>query len=131
MATGSADPKKTNPEKIVNKPEQDPPAPPTETVAKHEAADIEKALSRHTFDGKGENAVPPSNFKGFATAGVEKGKPLKPTEEVVQEILHGNWGTEVNVIVQRLHEAGYQGELLNEIEKEYNRRKDSGAPSAF
>jgi hypothetical protein len=94
-----------------------------------EASDIKALLSRHTFDGKGENAVPESDFRGFSTEGVEKGA-LKSTDDVVNEVLAGNWGSNAQVAVERLHAAGY-GDRLDEIERVYNERKKRGAPSAF
>lgn len=94
-----------------------------------EAADVKALLSRHTFDGKGENAVPPANFRGFSTEGVEK-EALKDSATVAQEVLNGNWGANPGVAVQRLHDAGY-GDQLDEIEREFNDRKRRGAPSAF
>lgn len=106
------------------------PAQPTETAppkTNHDEEDVKSALARHTFDGKGANAVPPSDFKGFATEGVEK-KPLKSVEEVTQEVLNGNWGMDVGEVARKLDEAGYN---VDEVEKEFNRRKKSGAPSAF
>lgn len=109
-----------------------PPAPTRhaadENTEKHEADDIKAALSRHTFDGKGDNAVPPSNFRGFETAGVEKA-PLKSTDDVVQEILNGSWGTNASVVIERLRAAGYEN--LDEIEQVYNKRVQAGAPRAF
>jgi len=109
-----------------------PPAPTRhaadENTATNEADDIAAALSRHTFDGKGDNAVPPSNFRGFATEGVEKDK-LLPIDEVVQHVLNGNFGTSAQVVVERLRAAGYTN--LDEIEAEYNKRVAAGAPKAF
>lgn len=111
-----------------------PPAPePTKPVESapsaktHDATDVQAALARHTFDGKGEAAVPPSNFKGFATEGVEK-KPLKSVDEVAQEVLNGTWGTNAKTVAEKLSEAGYD---VLEVEKEFNKRRAAGAPSAF
>ena len=103
---------------------------PTESATPaqtHDEEDVKALLSRRTFDGKGEAAVPPSNFKGFATEGVEKTE-LKPIEDVAQEVLNGSWGPNATVVSQRLHDAGYD---VLEVEKEYNRRKAAGAPSAL
>lgn len=132
----NADDKSTAPtppvESTGTKPEATPPVPTREpadaNTAKHEKADIEAALSRHTFDGKGENAVPPGNFRGFETEGVEK-KPLKSVDDVVQDVLNGNFGTTAEVVTERLRAAGYTN--LNEIEQVYNKRVAAGAPRAF
>lgn len=127
-----ADEKTTTPPVETTKPEAAPPAPTREpadeNTAKHEKADIEAALSRHTFDGKGDNAVPPENFRGFETAGVEK-KPLKSVDDVVQDVLNGNFGTTAQVVIERLRAAGYEN--LDEIEQVYNKRVQAGAPRAF
>lgn len=130
----------------TNKPEPAAPSEPTPTdapaptpplpsrhasdpeAAQNEADDVQALLSRHTFDGKGENAVPPANFRGFATEGVEKGN-LKPVADVVQDVLNGNFGTTAQVVVERLRAAGYTN--LDEIEAEYNKRVAAGAPKAF
>lgn len=92
----------------------------------HDDTDVEALLSRHTFDGKGDAAVPPSDFKGFASSGVEK--PAKSVEDLAQEVLHGNWGADAQTIARRLHEAGHD---VLAVEKEFNRRRASGAPSAL
>lgn len=105
-----------------------PEAPVAESKTAEEAQDIEALLSRHTFDGKGDNAVPPEDFRGYATEGVEKSK-LKSAEEVAQEVLNGTWGASAQVVAERLHAAGYNN--IDEIEKEYNRRVKAGAPKAF
>lgn len=127
--TGSPNP--TPP--VASKPAQQAPPNPTlepadENTAKHEASDLEAAMSRHTFDGKGDNAVPPPDFQGFATAGVEKNR-LKPLDDVVQDVLNGNYGTTAEVVVERLYNAGYTN--LDEIEAAYNKRVKAGAPKAF
>lgn len=106
------------------------PTKPVESVPSqktHDETDVQAALSRHTFDGKGEAAVPPSNFKSFATDDVEQ-KPLKSIDEVTQEVLHGTWGTDAKTVAEKLSEAGYD---VLEVEKAYNKRKAAGAPSAF
>lgn len=100
-----------------------------EGVKANEAEDVEALLTRHTFDGKGDNAVPPESFRGFSAEGVEK-KDLKPTSVIVDEIIAGHWGSSPQVVVERLHAAGY-AEQLNGIEQEYNLRKLRGAPSTF
>lgn len=152
MAT-SASSRKAKPMTDPNKPASDEkntspdtptPAPEKKAVspipAKHataevdketEAGDVKALLARHTFDGKGDNAVPPASFNSFATAGVEKVSALKDPETVAQEVLHGNWGPNAEVVVERLTAAGYEGEVLDAIEREFNQRKSSGAPSAF
>jgi len=117
----------------------DPPAESKSTSPKHsgtevsketEAADVKALLSRHTFDGKGENAVPPENFRSFSTEGVEKGA-LKDPDVIAQEVLHGNWGPNADVVVERLTAAGYDQDRIDAIEREFNNRKLRGAPSAF
>lgn len=117
--------------------EKNPPTPTEHAVTESagvnkqtEASDIKALLSRHTFDGKGENAVPPANFRGYSTEGVEKGA-LKDPATVAQEVLHGNWGPNSQVVVERLNAAGYKGDVLDAIEREFNERKQRGAPSAF
>jgi hypothetical protein len=107
-------------------PEQPKPTENTTAPETHDEEDIPKLLARHTFDGKGDAAVPPSDFQSFATEGVEK--KLKSTEDVAQEVLNGNWGHNAQTVSQRLHEAGYD---VLEVEKEYNRRKAAGAPSSL
>ena len=122
----NADPTPATPTPAA-KPDSQTPAPEVDKAV--EAADVKALLGRHTFDGKGDNAVPPSNFRGFSSEGVEKGA-LKDAETIAQEILHGNWGSNAQVVVQRLTDAGY-AERLDEIERTYNERKLRGAPSAF
>lgn len=148
MVTGSSTPKKaastrrTNVNDDQNNDPKDPNAPeptqaptveetqPTENATAsgaNDEEDVKALLARRTFDGKGDAAVPPSNFKSFATEGVEK-KPLKSVEDVAQEVLHGNWGPNAATVSERLHAAGYD---VLEVEKEYNKRKAAGAPSAL
>lgn len=40
-------------------------------VAKSIKKDVERALARTTDDGKGDDEVPPSNWRGYATNDVE------------------------------------------------------------
>jgi Cpl-7 lysozyme-like protein len=114
----------------IQSPKPTPAKPAAEVDKQTEASDVKALLNRHTFDGKGDNAVPPASFRGFSTEGVEKGA-LKDPETVAQEVLSGNWGANAQIVVERLTAAGYDGETIDAIEREFNERKLRGAPSAF
>jgi hypothetical protein len=101
--------------------------PTEQTPENHDETDVAAALQRKTQDGKGPDPVPETDFDSFATAGVEKGDLLS-VEEVTREVLGGRWGADAQTAAQRLQAAGYD---LDAVEREYRRRKDGGAPSAF
>ena len=106
------------------------PTPPSDTTPppNHDETDVPAALARKTQDGKGDDPVPPSDFHSFETAGVEKTDTLLSIEDVTSEVLAGRWGPNDQVASQRLHAAGYD---VTAVAREFKRRKDAGAPSAF
>lgn len=106
------------------------PTPATETTPpqSHDETDVAAALARKTQDGKGTDPVPPSDFQSFETAGVEKTDELLSIEDVTSEVLAGRWGPTDKISGERLSEAGYD---VPAVWREFKRRKDAGAPSAF
>jgi hypothetical protein len=44
----------------------------TEPILSFDEEDVPAVLNRETFDGFGIDEIPPSDFAGFATEGVEK-----------------------------------------------------------
>lgn len=117
-----------NDENKDNKPEAvKPTQTPSPVPVDHDKTDVEAALQRETQDGKGEGEVPDSDFKGFATEGVEK-SGLYSIEEVTSQVLAGRWGATAKTASNRLEAAGYD---IEAVAVEYERRKKAGAPSAF
>jgi hypothetical protein len=89
--------------------------------------DVQAALARETHDGKGGHDVPESNFRSFATEGVEKPVKLLPLDIVAGQVRMGKWG-EPKVRASRLSAAGYD---VTAVEAEVLRQISRGAPSAY
>lgn len=93
----------------------------------HDETDVAAALERKTQDGKGDDPVPPADFQSFSTEGVEK-TDLLSVEDVTSQVLAGQWGPTAAIAAERLEAAGYD---MAAVSREFARRKEAGAPSAF
>lgn len=107
------------------KPENTPSVPTQASPA--DESEVAAALRRTTFDGKGTDPLPESDFDSFATKGVEK-DDLLSVQEVTGEMLAGRWGSTAASAMEKLGTAGYDTDA---VWAEFQRRKAGGAPSAF
>lgn len=103
----------------------DPAVAPDETV-NTEQADLAAARERETQDGKGTDPVPPSDFKSFATEGVEVDENFR---NIASEVLAGRFGVNELEVRQAINES--TDYTPTEVFTEANRRLGSGAPSAL
>lgn len=88
--------------------------------------DTRTVLARDTFDGKGDDEVPPADFESFATEGVEDDGSALRFRETVESVLAGEFG-DFQERRLALKDAGHD---VSKIMLEVNRRLASGSPSA-
>lgn len=94
------------------------------TVENHDDTDVAAALARQTQDGKGDDEVPPADFRSFATEGVEE-EDQERLEVLANEALQGIWGHGEDMRT-RLKEAGHNP---SSVQRVINRRLANGAPT--
>jgi hypothetical protein len=115
-------------ETVVTDPKNNQQTPDEKTVVpNHDELEVKAALQRTTQDGKGEGAVPESDFKSFATEGVEKDATSNPAD-LAREVLEGTWGYSRRSALRNLRNKGHD---VNAVDDELQKLLDSGAPSTL